>query len=64
VGEAKAKVKEAVGWATGDRKVEAEGRVEQHAADTTDPTTEPTDEAVEEEREEVREEHGDVLPEP
>ena len=42
------KVKEVVGWATGDREVEAEGR-----ADGDEETG--TDEAVEE----VRVEHGD-----
>ena len=41
------KVKEVVGWATGDREVEAEGRAE------------GSDETVEEAEEEVRVEHGD-----
>ena len=41
------KVKEVVGWATGDREVEAEGRAEGE------------DEATEEVVEEVRVEHGD-----
>lgn len=46
------KIKEAVGWATGDRKVEAEGRV--------DATEDEAPEEVEAATEEVREEHGDI----
>ena len=44
---ASGKVKEVVGWATGDREVEAEGRAE------------GTDETPDEAAEEVRVEHGD-----
>lgn len=46
------KVKEAVGWATGDRTVEAEGRVD--ASEDEEPG------AVQEATEEVRREHGDT----
>jgi uncharacterized protein YjbJ (UPF0337 family) len=48
----KGKVKEVAGWVTGDRQVEAEGRVEQQQQ-------EPTEEATERETERVRERHGD-----
>jgi uncharacterized protein YjbJ (UPF0337 family) len=34
--DAKGKVKEKVGWATGDREVEAEGRVEREKAESLD----------------------------
>ena len=44
----KAKAKEAVGWATGDRSVEAEGKAETEEAE------------VEEVTEQVREDHGDI----
>lgn len=43
-----AKTKEVVGWATGDREVEAEGRAEAEE--------EPVDEA----EEAVRKDHGDI----
>ncbi|MFP5378040.1 MAG: hypothetical protein ACLGIO_14820 [Acidimicrobiia bacterium] len=50
----KGKVEEAVGWATGDREVEARGRVEEA-------TGRPAgDDEVEQAEEEVREDHGDV----
>ena len=50
----KGKVEEAVGWATGDREVEAKGKVEAETGD------EPDEETVEEVEDEVREEHGDI----
>lgn len=53
------KAKAVVGWATGDRDVEAKGRAEERAADPADPTDEVTGETVAEEREQVREDHGD-----
>ena len=59
MGERSAKAKEAIGWVTGDRKVEAEGRVEAEVADSSNPRSEATDEAVEEELVTVREEHGE-----
>jgi uncharacterized protein YjbJ (UPF0337 family) len=51
---AKGKVEEAVGWATGDREVEAKGKVEAETGD------EPDEETVDEVEDEVREEHGDI----
>ena len=57
VGEKKGKIKEAVGWATGDREDEAEGRAEQKAADPSQPVEDVTDETVDEERQAVREDH-------
>jgi uncharacterized protein YjbJ (UPF0337 family) len=54
------KAKEAVGWATGDRHVEAEGRAEAEAADTAMSTNEATEEVVDAKEHEVRKEHGDI----
>ena len=59
MGERAAKVKEAIGWATGDRKVEAEGRVEAEVADPANPRSEVTDQDVGAETDAVREEHGE-----
>lgn len=50
----KGKVEEAVGWATGDREVEAKGKVEAETGD------EPDEETVDEVEDDVREEHGDI----
>ena len=61
--ERKGKVKEAVGWITGDREVEAEGRAERKAADPDDPTTEVDDATVAEAEREVRHEHQEYRPE-
>jgi uncharacterized protein YjbJ (UPF0337 family) len=52
--EAKGKAKEALGWLTADREVEAEGRAEQDA------TNEPTDEQVAEKTGDVREQYGET----
>jgi uncharacterized protein YjbJ (UPF0337 family) len=49
-----AKVKEAAGWVTGDREVEAEGRADTKSED--DP------EVVEQAKDHVRADHGDVRP--
>ena len=57
MGEKTGKVKEAVGWATGDREVEAEGRVEQKPADPSEPVTEVNEEVMEDERQAVRRDH-------
>jgi uncharacterized protein YjbJ (UPF0337 family) len=54
--QAKGEVKEVLGAVTGDRQVEAEGRVEQKAADGSA----PADTGVRQEEREVREEHHDV----
>ncbi|HET9444018.1 MAG TPA: hypothetical protein VFO65_11885 [Acidimicrobiales bacterium] len=57
VKEAVGGVKEAVGWATGDRRVEAEGEVEMEEAAVDDPAGV---EDVEEAEERVRRDHGDI----
>jgi uncharacterized protein YjbJ (UPF0337 family) len=48
------KAKEALGWLTADREVEAEGRVEREA------DGEPSEEDVEAKAEEVREQYGET----
>ena len=53
--EAKGKVKEAVGWATGDRRVEAEGRVEAAEGDPDD------EQQVEAAEKQVRIDEGDIV---
>ena len=60
MGEQTGKVTEVVGRITGDREVEAKGRVEQEAADPSQPVNQVTEGEVEEEKEEVRREHLDV----
>jgi uncharacterized protein YjbJ (UPF0337 family) len=57
------KAKEVVGWATGDREVEAKGRVEQHVADPEDDAEGVTPAAVADETLDVRREHGEYKPE-
>ena len=52
--DAKGKVKEELGWLTGDRRVEAEGRAEQDEDGT------PSGEVVDEETEEVRRKYGET----
>lgn len=54
--DAKGKVKEVVGWATGDRRVQAEGRVEAAKGDSDD------EEQVDDAEHEVRAEEGDISP--
>lgn len=49
------KIAETVGKVTGDREVEAKGRVEQDSAEVTD-------EAIENEKQVVRQEHHDIDP--
>jgi len=53
MGEQTAKAKEALGWATGDREEEAEGRAEQAGPN-------PDQEAVDKEEHAVRQDHGDL----
>jgi uncharacterized protein YjbJ (UPF0337 family) len=60
MGESTGKITEVVGRVTGDREVEAKGRVEQEAADPSQPVDQVTEGEVEEEKEEVRQEHRDV----
>jgi uncharacterized protein YjbJ (UPF0337 family) len=50
----KGKAKEAVGWLTADRDVEAEGRAEQESDGT------PTDEKKDEARQDVRTQYGET----
>lgn len=52
--ETKGKLKEKVGWATGDRRVEAEGRVEATDGDVAD------EEQVAEAERDVRRDEGDT----
>lgn len=51
------KIKEAVGWATGDREVEAKGRAEQKSASPSDPVDSVTEDTMNEERQAVRRDH-------
>jgi hypothetical protein len=54
--------KELMGRATGDRTAEARGRVEERAADPTDPISNFSDTAIAREERRVREERGDIGP--
>jgi len=58
------KVTEAVGRVTGDREVEAKGRVEQDSADPEGSVEEVSEGAIETERQIVRGDHGDIDPKP
>ncbi|MDQ1357962.1 MAG: hypothetical protein QOF20_1763 [Acidimicrobiaceae bacterium] len=57
---AKGEVKEVLGAVTGDRRVEAEGRVEQQVADPEAPQSDESDAAVGQAERDVREDHHDV----
>jgi uncharacterized protein YjbJ (UPF0337 family) len=57
VGEKTGKIKEEVGWATGDREVEAKGRVEQKSDDPSEPVDDVTEDTMEDERQAVRKDH-------
>ncbi len=56
------KITEAVGRVTGDREVEAKGRVEQDATDPDESVDEVSEEAIEAEKQTVRGEHRDIDP--
>lgn len=56
MGERSGRSKEVLGWATGDREVEAEGRVEEDTA------TEATEQAVEDEERNVRRDYEEFDP--
>ena len=56
------RAKEVVGWATGDRDVEAKGRVEQDVADPDTDTVEASDDAVAAEQLALRKEHSEHKP--
>ena len=60
MGEKTGRAKEVVGWVTGDREVEAKGRVEQDVADPATPTDDVTDAAVRDEKQAVRADHHEV----
>ena len=57
------KIRETAGRVTGDREVEAKGRVEQDAVDPDESVEEVTEETVEAEKQIVRGEHLDIDPE-
>ena len=54
------KITEVAGRVTGDREVEAKGKVEQEAPEPGDGADEVTGAAVDEETEAVRREHPDI----
>jgi uncharacterized protein YjbJ (UPF0337 family) len=56
----KGQVKEVLGAVTGDRRVEAEGKVEQQVADPEAPETEESDEAVHHAERAVRQTHDEL----
>jgi uncharacterized protein YjbJ (UPF0337 family) len=56
----KGEVKEVLGAVTGDRRVEAEGRVEQRVADPGAPEDDVSDTAVGDQEGSVRQAHHDV----
>ncbi|GAC1383329.1 MAG: hypothetical protein NVSMB4_11320 [Acidimicrobiales bacterium] len=62
MGEKIGRAKEVIGWATGDREVEAKGRVEQDVADPDTEVVEATDDAVADEQLAVREQHSEHKP--
>ncbi len=56
----KGEVKEVLGAVTGDRRVEAEGRVAQRVADPATPEGQESEDAVRRQEREVRQVHNDV----
>lgn len=62
MGDTIGKITEAAGRITGDREVEAKGRVEQEAADPDDAVGAVSDEEIEAEEQVVRTEHHDIDP--
>jgi uncharacterized protein YjbJ (UPF0337 family) len=56
----KGEVKEVLGAVTGDRRVEASGRVEQQVADPETPVDEESDDLVSREEQAVRQVHGEL----
>jgi uncharacterized protein YjbJ (UPF0337 family) len=58
--EKKGEVKEVLGAVTGDRRVEAEGRVERKVADPGTQTEALTEDAVAREERDVKKDHHDV----
>jgi uncharacterized protein YjbJ (UPF0337 family) len=60
VGDTIGKITEVAGRVTGDREVEAKGRVEQDASDPAQPVDDVTEGAVEQEIQDVRRDHHDI----
>ncbi len=60
MGEKLGKITEVAGRVTGDREVEAKGRVEQDASDPDDQATAVSETSVDDETEAVRREHHDI----
>ena len=60
MGDTIGKITEVAGRVTGDREVEAKGRVEQEASDPAEPTAEVTEDAVADETQDVRRDHHDI----
>ncbi len=57
-----ARIKEIVGYGTGDRRVQAKARVEEEVADPTNPVSEVTEDKVADTELGVREELGEYQP--
>ena len=62
MGEKIGKAKEVLGYATGDRTVEARGKVEERIADPDAPVDEETPETVDHERHDIRQARGEYQP--
>ncbi len=60
MGDTIGKITEVAGRVTGDREVEAKGRVEQQASDPAEPMADVTEDAVEDETQDVRRDHHDI----
>jgi uncharacterized protein YjbJ (UPF0337 family) len=60
MGDTIGKITEVAGRVTGDREVEAKGRVEQEASDPTEPVDDVSEDTVDDETEAVRREHHDI----
>ena len=60
MGDTIGKITEVAGQVTGDREVEAKGRVEQDASDPAAPVDEVTEDAVDDETQDVRRDHHDI----
>lgn len=56
----KGEIKEVLGAVTGDRQVEAEGRVEQRVADPDNPVAAVSDPAIDAEERAVKKDHHDL----
>jgi uncharacterized protein YjbJ (UPF0337 family) len=61
--QAKGKVTEKLGWATADRRMEAEGKLEQLSSSDEDVDDAEAEEALDQADLHVRADHGDLAPE-